>query len=149
MRLCVLALCAFLFTGCDDESTLVPRDGDAITRERAAWLALDHHDYELTQERLCFCILGGQPVRLTIRGDTLFAGMLLADSSMLPATQLRDYHSVGALFDFVEDIDAAAVADFQLEFDSLYHFPSRVWVDYDRNIADEEIGYRSYDFKPL
>ena len=150
MRLRAIVCAFLLFSACDDESSvLVPPESDALTRARSSWTALDHHDYQLTQERLCFCLLGGQPVRLTVQSDSLVSGMLLIDSTMLTAEELQYYHGVEGLFDFVAGIDPSQVAEFQLSFDSLFHFPSDVWVDYDRNIADEEIGFRSYDFTPL
>lgn len=145
---CLLVLCIACIS-CDDDSTLVPRESDEIARARAAWIALGHHDYRFTQERLCFCPLGGQPVQLTVRADTLVSGMLLADSSMLAPRELQGYRSIDGLFDFVAGIEAERVAVFERSFDSTYHYPSHVWVDYDRNIADEEMGYRSYDFVPL
>jgi hypothetical protein len=150
MRILAFACVLLVLTACDDDSSvLVPPGKDDLGHARASWIALDHHDYQLTQERLCFCLLGGQPVRLTVRADTLLSGMLLADSSMLSAEQLQYYHGVEGLFEFAGGIIPSAVADFQLSFDSLYFFPSHVWVDYDRGIADEEMGYRSYDFAPL
>ena len=144
----LLCLAALIITACDGESTLLPRDGTTISKQRAQWEQLALHSYDITQERMCYCPYGGAPVRLTVVADSIIQGINLLDSTQLAASELQWYLTVDGLFDFVSGIDPAQVAEFRLEWDSLYHYPSDTWVDRSLQIADEEIGYRSYDLVP-
>ena len=150
MKLLLIFVLGLAITAaCSDDNAVTPRNGDTIAGKRAAWVALGYDSYELTQRRNCFCMLGGAEVRLRVFHDSLVSGLVLEDSSYLPSWELQAYLTVDGLFDFVQEVDASQVAEFRLEFDSLYHFPSDFWVDRDRQIADEEIGYESYDLHPL
>ncbi|MCB2206361.1 hypothetical protein KQI65_16575 [bacterium] len=148
MKLLAICCIVLLFTACDDDTSVTPRDWTELTQQRTAWENLNIHDYEITQSRLCFCFHGGAPVRLVVRADTLVSGMLLEDSTMLTREELQWYKTVDQLFDFAQDIDPNDVAQFDLEYDSLQHYPSRIWVDYSVNVADEEMGYNSGDLTP-
>jgi hypothetical protein len=143
-------LLLLMTVGCSDDNTVVvPPTLDTLAEKRAAWDALGYDSYELTQRRNCFCMRGGMEIRLRVMHDSLVSGLVLADSSYLPPSELQAYLTVDGLFDFVQGVDVAQVAEFRLEFDSLYHFPSDFWLDSNRQIADEEIGYMSYDLHPL
>jgi hypothetical protein len=138
----------FAFPACDDD-VATPTTPTALEKARAQWQRSGFDSYEITQQRNCFCMLGGQPVRLLVFRDSLVSGMNLADSTALSAEQLSWYMSIDQLFDFLGTIDQAKVARFEASYDSTFGFPVQFWIDYDTQIADEEIGYECSDLHPL
>lgn len=151
MKIAPAAAALFLllaFSACDDETTAPPAS-TALEKARARWEQGGFDSYEITQRRNCFCMLGGQPVRLLVFRDSLVSGMNLADSTALTAEQLSWYKSIDQLFEFLGAIDPARVAHFEARYDSTFGFPEHFWIDYDTRIADEEIGYDCSDLHPL
>ena len=142
----LLLLCAF--SACDDD-VAAPPTSTALEKARAQWQQSGFDSYEITQRRNCFCMLGGQPVRLLVFRDSLVSGTNLADSTALSAEQLSWYKSIDQLLEFLGTIDPAKVARFEASYDSTFGFPVRFWIDYNTQIADEEIGYECSDLHPL
>jgi hypothetical protein len=146
--LVVSALLLWACAACDDD-TVAPPDRSALEQAREQWEHNGFDSYEITQRRNCFCLLGGEDVRLLVYRDSLISGLILSDSTHLSPAQLEWYMTVDQLFDFLGAIDPASVAAFEVRFDSTFDFPSSFWIDYDTAIADEEIGYECSDLHPL
>lgn len=144
----LLLAVALAFGACDDEGAS-PHPPDALAQARAQWEAMGFDSYEITQRRNCYCLLGGQDVRLLVFRDSLVGGMNLADSSALTPQQLQWYHTVDGLFDYIAGFDPATVAHYELRFDSTFSYPAHFWVDQSLQIADEEIGFDCFDLHPL
>ncbi len=148
--LLILVSLGFLFAGggCDDDPA-APSDLNDVRVARARWEQMGFDSYEITQRRNCYCLLGGRPVRLRVMRDSLVSGFNLEDSTTLAPEQLQWYLTVDQLFDYITAIDPAKVARYEAHFDSSYGFPSQFYVDYDEQIADEEMGFECFDLHPL
>jgi hypothetical protein len=151
MKIASAAAALLLLLGlsaCDDD-VAAPPAATALEQARAKWQQSGFDSYEITQRRNCYCMLGGQPVRLLVFRDSLVSGMNLADSTALSVEQLGWYKSIDQLFEFLGTVDPAKVASFEASYDSTFGFPAHFWIDYDTQIADEEIGYECSDLHPL
>ncbi|MCZ7555182.1 MAG: DUF6174 domain-containing protein [Bacteroidia bacterium] len=139
----ILLVC--LLPACEDDS--VAPNPDAHFRAKQVWKLAGVHDYDFTQRRDCYCVLGGREVRLEVRGDSLRSGILMADSSALSKELLQSYCTVDSLFSYIEMARAANPASLVVEYDSLLGYPRRISVDFSVNVADDEFIYWSSDLK--
>lgn len=146
--LCCAVTCILIGTACSDD--VVPPSGKSeLEQARERWENQGFDSYEITQKRNCFCLLGGRPVRLLVWRDSLHSGVDLTDSTAITAEPLKWYMTIDQLFDFIAAIDTAKVASYEARFDMTYGYPTFFHVDYDTQIADEEIGYECSDLNPL
>ncbi|MFL5575502.1 MAG: DUF6174 domain-containing protein [Gemmatimonadaceae bacterium] len=117
--------------------------GAALSAERAAWRArrLDAYTFHYRQD--CFCAGGGRWYRVAVRDGKVVEAVprdaaaggkgppLAADA--VPTVDLLFARAVRAL---AEGADSVAV-----EYDARGHYPSRLYVDWDRSATDDEIVY--------
>ncbi|MBR9975475.1 MAG: amino acid permease [Bacteroidetes bacterium] len=139
---------ALALGACNDDGASAPPP-DPLAQARSQWEAMGFDSYEITQRRNCFCVLGGQDVRLLVLRDSLVRGVNLADSSALAPEQLQWYYTIDGLFDFIAGFDPVAAAHYEIRFDSTFAYPAHFWIDPSEQIADEEIGYDCFDLHPL
>ncbi len=146
--LCIAVSGVLLLEACSD-SAVTPITKTDLSQARERWEQSGFDSYEITQTRNCYCILGGQPVRLRVWQDTLRSATNLIDSAAVMPDLLEAYLSVDQLFDFIETIDPAQVARYEVSYDSLFGYPTSFYVDYSTQVADEEIGYECTDLHPM
>ncbi|MFQ5499007.1 MAG: DUF6174 domain-containing protein [Candidatus Zixiibacteriota bacterium] len=118
--------------------------------ERRLWDSLGSNSYEIDQSLLCFCpFWAWDLVRLTVVDDSIVSGIVLSDSTALPSERLNLYLTIPQLFDFIESARARDAFEIRTSYDSTLGYPIYVWVDYIQEIADEEMGYTSRNYRPL
>lgn len=59
------------------------------------------------------------------------------------------YDTIPELFGLVEQAEAAGAETIRAEYDPAYGFPADVFIDLDKQLADEEFGFVITDFRPL
>ncbi len=142
MRLLILAAPVLIFlTGCtltaDD-----PGPSHDLSEAKARWKAARIDSYEIVFRWSCYCIDEYvAPVRLLIIGDELVGGRYVEDDIQLATEDLDRYRTIDGLFDFIDDAISRDAHEVRTAFDSVYGFPSNVWVDYNERTADEEKGF--------
>ena len=117
-----------------------------VEQQRRQWerLGIDTYEYDLTL--ICFCLYVG-PVRVQVRADTVHAATALETGE--PVTDFFQARTIDSLFDLLEDAAEREAHRLDAEYDDAFHYPTRVDIDYDQNIADEEIGYTAENFRSL
>ena len=100
----------------------------------------------MTLRRLCFCPSPDYtgPFEVTVRGGDVSAVRLNGS-----AVDAERGVSVEALFALIDDAYARGAAEVELAFHPELGYPTSIGIDYDRQMADEEIGYRVSDLARL
>lgn len=134
-RLAALAL-LLVASGC---SVLgAGRAGDpALAAARARWAASGPDAYTMTQSRSCFCprdVTG--PFEVTVRDGAVTSVTL--DGAPVPTDRAV---TVDALFDLIAEAHARSAAEVRVSYHPSLGYPTEIWIDYDRQMADEEAGY--------
>lgn len=121
-----------------------------IQTHRERWEARPFRDYAATLERQCFCLPAAtEPVRIEVRQGQIVrrvdpeTGEPVADPPPVPVPTVDGLFVI--LLEAVEG-DAAAI---ELEWNAELGFPVRFFIDYDRQVADEELGFEVRDVEPL
>jgi hypothetical protein len=123
-------------------------DRDRLNDERRAWNAQHISSYSYTYRAGCFCPPSvTDSVRIVVRHDTI-ASMTYIDSGLPVEPNVRSlFHTIPGLFDLLEDALDRDADDFRVTYDARYHFPSDANIDYMKNAADEELGFRVTSFQ--
>ena len=111
------------------------------------WQATTHPDYDLTVQRSCFCATPVvRAVRVTVRNGNP-AGLVYADSGTAVDTALfADYRTVDRMLAFLHDVIASKPDSISITFDPVWGFPTRVAVDPNYSIVDEEFAFQVSGF---
>ncbi len=138
LPLLLLAGCAIF--GEDDD------DLSEVAQQRRQWerLGIDTYEYDLTV--LCFCA-HVDPVRVQVRADTVFSAILVETGA--PVEEPFRARTIDELFDVIEDALAQKAHQLDVEYDDTFGYPTRVYIDYRINIADEELTFVAENLHPL
>ena len=104
---------------------------------RTLWEAQRLTDYTFDVVRNCFC-LARADVRVTVKGGVITGVTELASEI---ARDPETFRTINSLFDLVQDAYNRNAHEVQVEFDPSRGYPTRIWIDYVRMIADEEMGF--------
>lgn len=142
-RTLLAALGLLVIPGCDD---LAPGAGGLageIAEHRALWEKARPAAYVYQVERVCFCAPDGRgPVRVHVLGTEPLQRFYTSTGAPVGEHLKPVFPSVDGLFDLLEDAVAGGAFQVQITWDPATGIPLDFWVDYDRNVADEEQGYR-------
>ncbi|HOJ05837.1 MAG TPA: DUF6174 domain-containing protein [Bacteroidota bacterium] len=128
----------------EDSSSLHPSE---LTLARSRWSSSGMRSYTMVQRRICYCMLGGRDVEITVVDGMPRRGVLRDTGDSLTTEQLSWYRTVDELFAFIDSLRAHEPAEWSAEYDSRLGFPLRVSVDYSRALADDEIEFHTSDVR--
>lgn len=127
-----------------------PRDADGELRDlvaaKARWNTSGVSDYDMVVRALCFCVYGGQEVRVTVRAGRVTTATLVQGGQSLPT---ENYYSVEGLFDLIENAVERNAKEIDATYDSARGYPRLFQIDYSEMIADEEYGHEIVSFQPV
>jgi hypothetical protein len=134
------ALCAALALGCNDP--LGPED--ALDAQRRAWQAMHLEDYAYTLRIVCYCLDEvTTPVRVEVRDGAITTLTYVASGEPVAADYRSMFLDVDGLFARIRDALDQNADSLDARYHPTLHYPEHVWIDYDRQTADEEIGYEA------
>lgn len=115
------------------------------------WESLGIDDYEMDQRVNCFCVTppANRLHKIRVRDDKIVSTVDLQDGRALPENDFAIFKTISELIEFVDYIDPDSVAVYDVRLDSTHGFPTFIYIDFDRRLADEEIGYETRNFHPL
>ena len=131
--------CAKTSAAADDPSA-------SVDPHRAAWEAADIGGYTWTVELSCFCpqirytvsVADGQPTHVSLNGVVI--DLDSKDLSGLPLT-------VEELFAQRDDAYAKQAVEVDVSYDPTLGYPTHLFIDQSKNMADEEMGYTVASFE--
>jgi hypothetical protein len=117
---------------------------------RARWHQQAPSAYTITLFRSCECTaeMTG-PVLVTVRDGEVVSRIYTRTGQAVPPGFVVAFPSVDGLFAIIDDAHARHAAQVNVEYDPAFGFPTTISIDYDRVMADDEIGYFATDFHPL
>lgn len=124
-------------TGVDDlsrEQNRLDRNWDLF--QRAAPLS-----YGYTVRVSCECPTDvTRPVVVWVDRGSVEYLLYQDDGSPVPLSYASAFPSVEQLFDIIQDAIDRRADDIEVDYDFTYGYPTSVWIDYDRRVADEELS---------
>jgi Family of unknown function (DUF6174) len=132
-----------VFVGPDDPAPV--RD---LVAARARWNVNGPASYAVVARANCFCILGGQDVRVVVQRGTIVSATVLSTGAAVPSHSIANYRTVEQLFDLIDDAARKKAYLIEASYDARFGHPTRFWIDYSPQMADEEFGYEIVSLTP-
>jgi hypothetical protein len=109
----------------------------------AKWRSLHMHNYTIEQTRSCFCVHGGEKMRLLVKNDTVFSVIRVADGAALTSAESRSYWSVEKLFSFIRASQDSLV----IRYHPLYGYPEYLDINPQLHPVDGGALYETTNLK--
>ena len=147
-----LLLVALLGVGCSsptDGSNLPRTERERLEQSLALWRAQGYSSYRFEYRHRCFCLPSvTDPVVIVVRGGVIVSVTYLANGEPVPPERFEQYLTVEALFALARQalLEAASVS---IGYDPTFGYPTRLDVDWRREIADDEGFHQASNLQPL
>ena len=126
-----------LLAACGDGPT-APEN--RLGEQRALWAAQVLTDYTFDVRKDCFCYFVAD-VRVTVVGGVITGVTDIATGDALGPDLMKAFRTINGLFDLVQDAHNRNAHDVHVEFDPSRGYPTQIWIDYVRMIADDEMDF--------
>ena len=141
----LIAACASL-SACSVNPFALSRE--AASDHRSRWDAAGIVDYEYMFRRACECTGSvTRPMRVEVRGGSV-AGATYRDTGE-SATNATGYPTVDDLFDLIDDAIDRGAQGLTVAYDGSLGYPTEISIDYDVEVADDEITINASGLVPM
>lgn len=143
VRLLLLAVSASLLAACVSRSVgVAPQDAQTQYKKWSARL----QSYDVSFQQLCFCLPEYiRPMRLSVRDNVIVAAQYEDDRTSVAAAIIADLMTIDAMFQTILNAEARPAHSIKVEYHPQLAFPTRVDIDFDQRMADEEIHWQLSD----
>lgn len=123
---------------------------EALDRNRSRWEARGPRSYEYVLERLCFCPPESRgPYLVRVEDGEVAAVLDPATGEPVDPEDDRWIVSLDGLFDVIVDALERDAHELRVEYDPELGFPAEIFIDYRKQVIDEEVGFEARDLTPL
>lgn len=97
------------------------------------WRSYNLHNYTIDQVHTCYCVEGGQTMRITVRSDTVALVTRLSDGSKVSPPTSTWYLTVDSLFGIIRNpkTDSLVIA-----YNSSYGYPEKLDINPQQHPVD-------------
>ena len=135
----------FIILNCTKKTGVIPEDELNLQEQEKKWKKQGIIDYEFTSQISCFCQSDYTlPKAIVVKNDEIQSINGVAYANL----EYENHMTIDELFDYIEDHQNKNPVIENLEFDSVYGFPSYIYFDISEVIADDEISYTITNFIP-
>ena len=121
--------------GCKDQATQ-PLPLDPYER----WRSYGLHEYSIDQARMCFCLQGGQEMRITVRSDTIASVINLSDGSTVSYPISKYYLTVDSLFGIIRNSRTDSLV---ITYNETYGYPETLDINPQLHPVDGGVLYKT------
>lgn len=143
----ITVLLLIIFSSCNSDDDVTEKQRE-FNQAQKLWQSNQIENYIWNERLSCFCA-GVLEWDLYVKDN--LKEKVEFDETNLPQGQtyddiLKKAKTVDETFDFIENLLTKDLASLIIEYDSQYGFPTEINIDYDFQIADDEIAYLYSDF---
>jgi len=107
---------------------------------RQLWRHQKIYSYRYTLSKSCFCIPEARgPVVIEVRNGRTTSITSVETGEPVNPDFFREYNTIPKLFNLIRDAIARRASSLTVEYDQTLGYPTQINIDYDSQIADEEI----------
>ncbi|MCC5636771.1 DUF6174 domain-containing protein [Nostoc sp. CHAB 5844] len=140
------------WVGSKNEQTPTPNESNStqLKVNRQLWNQQKLNNYSFTFSRSCFCLpKATQPVVITVRNGQVASIKAVNNNEPVDAELFQQYNSIPKLFGIIEDAIARKAANLTVKYDPKFGYPTQINIDYDQQVADEELYLTISNLEPL
>lgn len=133
--------------GCDSATGPSDRERE-LAHRRLQWTQQSLVDYDFVMRHECFCVLGGVPILVQVRGDTVTSQTVVESGTEIPTGQWPTRRTVDDLFSVLEEAFDRRAVRVEVSYDDALGYPRTAFIDYQQNAVDEEYGWTILSLTP-
>jgi Family of unknown function (DUF6174)/Domain of unknown function (DUF6438) len=140
------------WVGAKNEPAPNPNDANStqLKVNRQLWNQQKLTNYRFTFSRSCFCVpKATQPVVITVRNGQVASITAVNNNEPVDAELFQQYNSIPKLFGIIEDAISRKAASLTVKYDPKFGYPTQINIDYDQQMADEELYLTISNLQPL
>lgn len=138
-KLFILGLVLFALSAC------AYRDLERqLNSELEAWQAQGIQNYSYYYRVSCFCLPTYGYVYVT-NGDVV--AVEISGTNYTDVQTLTDFPTIEGMFSKAYDAISYGADSIEVDFNTNYHFPASIGIDYERYAIDDEVGYSVTQFQ--
>ncbi|MDJ0599268.1 MAG: DUF6174 domain-containing protein [Crocosphaera sp.] len=120
----------------DNDSLLIQE----LKENRQLWRSQQLKNYQYIYQQQCFCTPPSNiPLKVSIRNDKITQVVNLNNDQLI--TDLTFPQTIDQLFNIIKDAIKGNADEILITYDKTFGYPTRVAIDYQKILADEEITY--------
>ena len=124
-------------------------DDHGLTAARARWARRAPADYRFVWTRACECPPElARPIEISVASDQLTGAVYTDDRTAVADSYRSTLRTIDGMFDDLQMAIDQSADEIDLGFDAALGYPTSVFVDYSRQIADEELQLRISGLTP-
>jgi hypothetical protein len=128
--------------GCSDLGVDV-RSRTELERAEARWERSGPESYVYAVQRICYCLVEETgPVRVRVEDGLAVEWTYVASGNPLPETARPRFPTVDGLFAILREAYGEDAHDIVVSYDQDLGYPTEFSIDYEEQVADEELGMR-------
>ncbi len=114
---------------------------------KAAWRLAAIADYEFSLRRDCAC-LPEQPITVVVRDGKVQRAYFSISKIDVDAKRMSSLDTLSGLFRVIDEAYAGAAAEVKFKANAQLGYLEYLSIDFNARIADEELIYYIFDFRP-
>ncbi len=108
------------------------------------WQLQNFESYDFVFQRICFCPREiTRPARAVVQDDKITGLRWIETYEELSADKQNIFLTIDAIFDLIKSAIDKDAATIQVDYDASFGYPTKLFIDYDEAIADEELNIQA------
>jgi hypothetical protein len=121
-----------------------------LNKNRQLWNKKKISKYRYTLTKSCFCLVEARgPVVVEVRNGVTTSVTSVATGQPVSPDLFKQYDTVPKLFNVVTDAIARKASSITVEYNSQLGYPTKINIDYNTQIADEELYLTIENFQVI
>lgn len=121
-----------------------------LTFNKRLWERANIYNYRITVSNSCFCIPDARgPVVIRVRNGQPTSITSVATGQPVNPQFFQKYDTIPELFNVIQDAIKRKASNLDVEYNAKFGYPTKINIDYDSRIADEEIFLTIENFQEL
>jgi hypothetical protein len=121
-----------------------------LQRNKQLWAKQKISNYRYTLRRSCFCLpKSSEPIKIEVRNGKATSIVVASDGKPVNREYFNKHDSVAKLFQVVEDAIAKKAHRLSVTYHPTLGYPTKIDIDYNKQIADEELSLTLENLQPL
>ncbi|MEH2339254.1 DUF6174 domain-containing protein [Nostoc sp.] len=117
---------------------------------RRFWSGQNISNYDYTLSNSCFCIADARgPVVIKVRNGQTTSVTSVATGKPVNPEFFQNYNTIPKLFDVIQDAIKRKAFSLNVEYSARFGYPTKINIDYNSQIADEEKYLTIENFKVI
>jgi hypothetical protein len=138
-----LVIMAVVLNSCDKETNVDQASVAELDLNYKKWQSLAIKNYQFTEQLNCFCVDRG-PYTLTVANSAI-ATIKDKDGNNASSGQ-PGVKTIDDLFLYIKASLERNPATVTIKYNATYGYPESIYFDFDKQMADEEMGYTLSEF---